>query len=50
MNTAYSYLAAGVKLVPDNRKVQPDGLLLAFMILFFAYVIWLFVLADRDKP
>ena len=50
MNTAYSYLAAGVKLVPDNRKVQPDPLLLAFMVLFFAYLIWLFVRADRDKP
>jgi hypothetical protein len=43
MNTAYSYLAAGVKLVPDDRKVQPDVLLLAFMVLFFTYVTWLMV-------
>jgi len=50
MNTAYSYLAAGVKLVPDDRKVQPDGLLLAFMVLFFAYVTWLMVRSDRDEP
>jgi hypothetical protein len=50
MSTAYSYLAAGVKLVPDERKVQPDALLLAFMVLFFAYVTWLLVLTDRDAP
>ena len=50
MNTAYSYLAAGVKLVSDNRKVQPDALLLALMVLFFAYVTWLLVRSDRDKP
>ena len=43
MNTAYSYMVAGVKLVPDDRKVQPDVLLLAFMVLFFAYVTWLMV-------
>ena len=50
MNTAYSYLAAGVKLVPDERKVQPDVLLLAFMVIFFAYVTWLLVRSDRDEP
>jgi len=50
MNTAYSYLAAGVKLVPDDRKVQPDAVLLAFIVLFFAYVTWLMVRTDRDEP
>ena len=50
MNTAYSYLAAGVKLVPESQKVQPDALLLAFMVLFFAYVTWLMVRTDRDAP
>ena len=50
MNTAYSYMVAGVKLVPDDRKVQPDALLLAFMVIFFAYVTWLMVRSDRDAP
>lgn len=50
MSTAYSYMVAGVKLVPDDRKVQPDALLLAFMVLFFAYVTWLMVRSDRDAP
>jgi hypothetical protein len=36
--------------VPDDRKVQPDALLLAFMVLFFAYVTWLLVRTDRDAP
>jgi hypothetical protein len=39
-----------VKLVPDERKVQPDVLLLAFMVIFFAYVTWLLVRSDRDEP
>jgi len=50
MSTAYSYLAAGVKLVPDDRKVQPDALLLAFMVIFFAYVTWLMVRSDKGDP
>jgi hypothetical protein len=49
MSTAYSYMVAGVKLVPDDRKVQPDALLLAFMVIFFAYVTWLMVRTDRDE-
>ena len=49
MSTAYSYMILGVKLVPDDRKVQPDALLLAFMVLFFAYVTWLMVRTDRDE-
>ena len=43
MSTAYSYFILGVKLVPDERKVQPDALLLGLMVIFFAYVTWLLV-------
>jgi hypothetical protein len=50
MSTAYSYFILGVKLVPDERKVQPDVLLLAFMVLFFTYVTWLMVRNLDDKP
>lgn len=41
MSTAFSYFAAGVRLVPESQKVQSDPLLAAFMVLFFTYVSWL---------
>ena len=50
MSTAYSYFILGVKLVPDERKVQPDALLLGLMVIFFAYVTWLLVRNLDDKP
>ena len=50
MSTAYSYFILGVKLVPDERKVQPDVLLLGLMVIFFAYVTWLLVRNLDDKP
>ena len=50
MSSPYCYILAGVKLVPEERKVQPDILLLAFMVLFFTYVTWLMVRNLDDKP
>lgn len=43
MSSPYCYILAGVKVVPEERKVQPDLLLLLFMSCFFAYVTWLLV-------
>ena len=43
MSTAYSYFILGVKLVPEERKVQPDILLACFVVLFFGYLAWLLV-------
>ena len=50
MSTTYSYFILGVKLVPDDRKVQPDALLLGLMVIFFAYVTWLLVRNLDGKP
>jgi len=50
MSTAYSYMILGVRVVADKDKVQPDALLLGFMVLFFAYVTWLLVRSDREEP
>ena len=50
MSSPYCYILAGVKLVPEERKVQPDMLLLACMLLFFAYVTWLLVRNLDRKP
>jgi hypothetical protein len=50
MNTAYCYMIAGVKLVPDERKVHADALLLGLMVLFFAYVTWLMVRSLDREP
>jgi hypothetical protein len=50
VSSPYCYILAGVKLVPEERKVQPDILLLAFMVLFFTYVTWLMVRNLDDKP
>ena len=41
MSTAYSYFILGVKLVPEERKVQPDIVLLVAMTAFFAWVVYL---------
>lgn len=41
MSTAFSYLAAGVRLVPPSQKVHADPLLAGLMVLFFIYVSWL---------
>ena len=50
MSSPYCNMLAGVKLVPEERKVQPDVLLLAFMVVFFTYVTWLMVRNLDDKP
>lgn len=50
MNSAYCYLLSGVRMVPEERKVQPDALLLAFMVCFFAYVTWLLMRNLFRKP
>jgi hypothetical protein len=38
MTQAYCYLAAGVHASVSSKKVDSDPYLLAFMLLFFAYV------------
>ena len=48
MNTAFSLMAAGVRVVPEAQKVRPDPTLAAFMVLFFAYVSWL-LLCNLDR-
>ena len=50
MSSPYCYILAGVRIVPEERKVQPDVLLLAFMVVFFTYVTWLMVRNLDDKP
>ena len=50
MSTAYSYFILGVKLVQEERKVQPDALLLGLMVIFFAYVTWLLVRNLDGEP
>ena len=50
MSSPYCYILAGVRMVPEERKVQPDVLLLAFMVVFFTYVTWLMVRNLDDKP
>jgi hypothetical protein len=49
MNTALSLMAAGVRLMPANKKVEPDALLLGFMVLFFSYVAWLLWRASDEQ-
>lgn len=48
MSSPYCYILAGVRMVPKERKVHADALLLGLMVLFFAYVTWLLVRADSD--
>jgi hypothetical protein len=43
VSSPYCYILAGVKLVPEERKVQPDILLACFVVLFFGYLAWLLV-------
>ena len=50
MSTAYSYFILGVRMVPEERKVQPDILLACFVVLFFGYLSWLLVRNLDDKP
>jgi|APGre2960657404_1045060.scaffolds.fasta_scaffold1056274_1 hypothetical protein len=38
MNTAYSYMVAGVKLVPESQKVQADLPLFLLILTFFTYL------------
>ena len=48
MSTAFSLMAAGVRLVPASRKVPADPLLLAVMVIFFTYVTWLLWQSSKE--
>jgi hypothetical protein len=48
MSTAFSYLAAGVRLVPPSQRVQADPLLAGLMLTFFIYVCWLLFKSDNQ--
>lgn len=41
MNTAFSLMAAGVRVVPEAQRAKPDLFLACFVLLFFAYLAWL---------
>lgn len=48
MSSAYCYLVAGVRMVPEERKVQPDILLACFVVMFFGYLAWL-LMSNLDR-
>lgn len=50
MNTAFSLLAAGVRVVPPHQQVKSDPLLAGLMVLFFAYVAWLMLTRKDPEP
>lgn len=50
MNTAFSLMAAGVRVVPPHQQVKADPLLAGLMVLFFAYVAWLMLTRKDPEP
>lgn len=43
VSSPYCYILTGVRMVPEERKVQPDILLACFVVCFFSYLTWLLV-------